>query len=101
MHSSEIVCHHGTQDSQVEFTWSSGGGFFRPYAVKGAQLGELRETIKLVRTALGRLVHAINQSTDAQPPWEPSYELAEAGFRLYNYLLPTEDETATKVRRWL
>ena len=35
------------------------------------------------------------------PPWEPSYELAEAGFRLFNCLLPPEDETAHKVRRWL
>ena len=37
----------------------------------------------------------------AATPWEPSFELAEAGFRLYNYLLPSEDETAHKVRRWL
>ena len=101
MHTNEIVCQVTNQENQVEFIWSSGGGFFRPYALKGVQVGELRQTIILVRAALGRLVHSINQSKDTDPPWEPSYELAEAGFRLYNYLLPTEDETASKVRRWL
>ena len=34
-------------------------------------------------------------------PWEPSYGLAEAGFRLYNCLLPTEEDTAKKVRQWI
>ena len=101
MHSTGIVCQVTNQESQLDFTWSSGGGFFRPYAVSGAQLGELRETIKLVRKALGDLVHAINESQEGQAPWERSYELAEAGFRLHNYLLPTEDQTASKIRRWL
>ena len=49
----------------------------------------------------GSLVFAINRAGADPTPWEPSYELAEAGFRLFNYLLPSEDETARKVRRWL
>src|SRR5262249_10223739 len=46
------------------------------------------------------LVFALNR---VEPPtsWEPSFELAEAGFRLFNNLLPTDDETARKVRHWL
>ena len=47
------------------------------------------------------LVFAFNQKGAGPPPWEHSYELAEAGFRLFNCLLPSEDETAGKVRRWL
>ena len=101
MHSSEIVCQVTNQDSQVEFTWSLGGGFFRPYVVAGAQLAELREATRSVRKALEAVVYALNQAGDGPAPWEPSYELAEAGFRLHNYILPTEDETARKVRRWL
>src|SRR3954447_24032781 len=101
MLSSEIVCQVANQDSQVEFTWSSGGGFFRPYLVSGAQLAELREATRAVRKALEGMVYALNQAGEGVAPWEPSYELAEAGFRLYNYILPTEDEAAKKVRRWL
>ncbi len=97
---SEIVCQVGNQAGQVEFIWSSRGGFFRPYVVTGTQLIELRLAADQTRAALESLVFALNQ--DGSPtPWEPSFELAEAGFRLFNDLLPTEDETARKVRRWL
>jgi tetratricopeptide (TPR) repeat protein len=101
MHSSEIVCQVTNQDNQVEFTWSSGGGFFRPYVVAGTQLAELREATRSVRKALEVMVYALNKAGDGPGPWEPAYELAEAGFRLFNYVLPTEDETSRKVRRWL
>ena len=47
------------------------------------------------------MVFALNQDGAAATPWEPSFELAEAGFRLFNNLLPSEDETARKIRRWL
>ena len=47
------------------------------------------------------MVYALNESGDGPVPWEPSYALAEAGFRLYNCLLPTEEDTAKKVRRWI
>src|SRR3954447_15403455 len=97
---SEIVCQVSNQAGQVEFIWSSHGGFFRPYVVSGPQLTELRQAADQTRVALEALVFALNQD-GAAPPWEPSLELAEAGFRLFNYLLPTEDETARKVRRWL
>ena len=98
---SEIVCQVGNQAGQVEFIWSSRGGFFQPYVVTGTQLTELRQAADQTRVALEALVFALNQDGGAPPPWEPSYELAEAGFRLFNYLLPSEDETARKVRRWL
>ncbi len=101
MHTSGIVCQVTNQDSQVEFTWSSGGGFFRPYVVAGAQLAELREATRSVRKALQGVVYALNLAGDGPVPWEPSYELAEAGFRLHNYILPTEDDMARKIRRWL
>ena len=52
MPSSEIVCQVTNQDSQVEFTWSMGGGFYRPYVVAGAQLAELRKATRLVRIYL-------------------------------------------------
>ena len=97
----EIVCQVSNRENQVEFIWSAGGGYFRPYTVAGAQLGELREATRTVRKALGEMVSALNFAGDGAAAWEPAYGLAEAGFRLYNYLLPSEDETAKKIRRWL
>jgi hypothetical protein len=98
---SEIVCQVLNRETQVELIWSSGGGFFRPYAIAGSKLLELREATKSVRTALGDMVCTLNDSGDGPVPWEPSYALAEAGFRLYNCVLPTEEDTAKKVRRWI
>ena len=60
----EIVCQVTNQDSQVEFTWSLGGGFFRPYVVAGAQLTELREATRSVRKALEAVVYALDQAGD-------------------------------------
>src|SRR5271166_4901778 len=97
---SEIVCQVGNRADQVEFIWSSRGGYFKPYVVAGTQLTELRQAADQTRTVLESLVFALNRD-GATTPWEPSFELAEAGFRLFNYLLPSEDETAHKVRRWL
>jgi tetratricopeptide (TPR) repeat protein len=97
----EIVCQVSNREGQVEFIWSSHGGYFRPYTITGGQLGELREAAQSVRKALGEVVYAQNQAGDGPLPGEPAYALAEAGFRLYNYLLPSEDETARKVRKWL
>ena len=98
---SEVVCQVLNRESQVELVWSSRGSFFRPYVIAGAKLGELREATQTVRKALGEMVYTLNQSGDGPVPWEPSYSLAEAGFRLYNCLLPTEEDTAKKVRRWI
>jgi hypothetical protein len=110
---SEIVCQVGNQAGQVELIWSSHGGFFRPYVISGQQLTELRRAADRsatgpstsekpsCREALETLVFALNGAGAGPPPWEPSYGLAEAGFRLFNCLLPPEDETAKKVRRWL
>src|SRR4051812_6378305 len=105
----EIVCQVGNQAGRVELIWSTRGGFFRPYVVSGTQLAELRQAASgpstpekpSCREALERLVFAMNRAGEESPPWETSFELAEAGFRLFNSLLPTEDETARKVRRWL
>ena len=97
----EIVCQFSNREGQVELVWSSGGGFFKPYSIAGVQLGELRESTHQVRKALGEMVFAQNQAGEGPAAWEPDYALAEAGFRLYNYLLPSEDDTARKVRKWL
>jgi hypothetical protein len=110
---SEIVCQVGNQAGQVEFIWSSHGGFFRPYTISGTQLAELRRAADRsvngrltserpsCREALETLVFAFNKKGAEPLSWEYCYELAEAGFRLFNCLLPSEDETAGKVRRWL
>ena len=58
---SEIVCQVGNQAGQVEFIWSSRGGFFRPYVVTGTQLTELRQAADQTRVALESLVFALNQ----------------------------------------
>ena len=98
---SEIVCQVGNQASQVEFIWSSRGGYFKPYVVAGMQLTELRQAADQTRKALEELVFTLNDVGSGPAPWEPSFRLVEAGFRLFNYLLPSEDETAHKVRCWL
>jgi formylglycine-generating enzyme required for sulfatase activity len=98
---SEVVCQVSNQAGAVEFIWSSRGGFFRPYVVSGTELTELRQAADQTREALEKLVFTLNDADVGTPPWEPAYELAEAGFRLHNYLLPSEDETAHKVHRWL
>ncbi len=110
---SEVVCQVGTQADQVELVWSSRGGYFKPYVISGTQLTELRQAAdrsttgpsiskKLsCREALERLVFALNKAGKDPPPWEPSFELADAGFRLYNNLFPQADDMALKVRRWL
>ena len=100
MHSSEIVCQVANQDSQVEFTGRRAVGSSGPTRHRGAT-GRAPRGDRAVRKALEGMVYALNQAGRRRGPWEPCYELAEAGFRLYNYLLPTEDETAKKVRRWL
>ena len=51
---SEIVCQVSNRESQVELVWSSGGGFFRPYLIAGAKLGELREATQTVRRPWGK-----------------------------------------------
>ena len=109
----DITCKLCNLHDRAEVTWSSRGGFFRPYVITGAALTELRQAAdrsttgpsiseKLsCREALERLVITLNWAEEDPPPWEPSFELAEAGFRLHNHLLPQADETALKVCRWL
>ena len=55
---SEIVCQVGNHADQVEFIWSSRGGYFKPYVVAGTQLTELRQAAgqtrrQAVREAVG------------------------------------------------
>ncbi|QEH38433.1 WD domain, G-beta repeat [Aquisphaera giovannonii] len=98
---SEIVCQVDNRADAVELVWSAGGGFFEPYAISGTQLAELRAEARKARDALERLVLAHNEAGSGPPPWEPSFDLATAGFRLYRKLLPGGDRTALKVRGWL
>ena len=101
----DIVCQviNRDRDDRIEFIWSAGGGFFDPYIVRGTELAELRTTADHVRDVLETLVVALNRTQGQMEaiPWELSYEFAEAGFRLFNDLLPPEDSTAKVVRRWL
>src|SRR4051794_32629626 len=79
---SEVVCQVGNQAGQVEFIWSSRGGFFDPYVIDGTRLAELRQAAgrpasgpsasgrPSCRQALERLVFALNQAGDGPTPWE-------------------------------
>lgn len=98
---SDVMCQLSNQSDQAEVIWSSRGGFFRPYTISGTQLAALRESVHQTRNSLWQMVSNLNLVGSEPVPWESSYELAEAGFRLFNYLLPSVDETAHKVRRWL
>ncbi|QEH32544.1 WD domain, G-beta repeat [Aquisphaera giovannonii] len=98
---SEVICQVTNHADRVELVWSSRGGFFRPYAIAGAELAELRDAAARARKALEVLVHALNSSGQGPMPWEPAFGLVEAGFELYNRLLPGGDDTASRVREWL
>ncbi len=98
---SEIVCQVSNQAGQVEFIWSSRGGFFRPYVVTGMQLTDLRQAADRTRDALEKLIFTLNDVGSGPASWEPYYELAEAGYRLYNNLLPKADDAVKKIRDWL
>ena len=101
----DIVCQviNRDRDDRIEFIWSAGGGFFDSYIVRGTELAELRTTADHVRDGLETLVVTLNRTQGQMEaiPCELSYGLAEAGFRLFNDLLPPEDSTAKVVRRWL
>jgi WD40 repeat protein len=101
----DIVCQVINRDrsDRIEFIWSAGGGFFDPYIVEGTELTELRTTADQVRDVLETLVVALNRTHGQMEaiPWELSYEFAEAGSRLFNDILPSENSTAKIVRRWL
>ena len=87
-------------DRRVEFIWSSRGGFFPPYVIEG----RLRNLASCAgadrREAPADLVEDLNRAGDA-PPRESAYKLAEAGYKLFQEILPGDDETARKVGGWL
>ena len=97
----DVVCQVTNQPTQVELIWSSRGGFFRPYLIRGPQLAELRQSARSAREALMDMVVDMNTAGDSPTSGQSSYELAVAGSMLYNSLVPAEDETAGKVKRWL
>jgi hypothetical protein len=96
----DITCQLSNQHDGVEVIWSSRGGFFRPYVITGDELTKLSQAAEQSRKALDDLVRDLLNGM-GPTSWEPSYELAETGFGLFNYLLPGHDKTAGKVRRWL
>ncbi|QEH32543.1 WD domain, G-beta repeat [Aquisphaera giovannonii] len=98
---SEVICQVTNHADRVELVWSSRGGFFRPYAIAGAELAELRDAAARARKALEVLVHALNTAGPQPMPWEPAFKVVEAGFELYNRLLPGGEDTARSVRNWL
>ena len=97
---SDVTCQISNQSNKVEVIWSSRGGFFQPYAISGGLLTELRRAADQTRYALEKVVYVLSQG-EASTPWEPSYELAKAGFQLFNCLLPMHVVTANEVRSWL
>src|SRR5262245_28453528 len=86
----EIVCQVTNRASQVEFIWSSRGGFFEPYVVSGQPLTELRQAANRsargpsgddkpsCREALEDLVSSMNRAGKGPVPCGPAYKLAEA-----------------------
>ncbi len=97
----DIVCQVFNRDDQVEFVWSSGGAFFKPYGVRGQQLKALRRAAGATRKTLETLVVAQNEAGDSPAPWDLAYQLAQAGAELFVNLIPSTDQTATNVLRWL
>ena len=69
---SEIVCQVGNRADQVEFIWSTRGGYFRPYVVSGTQLIELRQAAGQTRAALESVVYARSRGADDSGELRPS-----------------------------
>ena len=98
----DIVCQVINQDDQMEFIWSARGGFFDPYVIKKPGLTALRDNAVATRDALEALVKVWNTPGSEEEVRASSLELAEAGYQLFNRILPFyEIETAETIRDWL
>ena len=98
---SGIVCQVINQANRAEFTWSQGGGSFRPYVVEGMEWQGLRDLCQQARAGLAKLVDALNRGAPEAEHGPLAYGLAEVGFKLYNRILPNSDPTSKSVRTWL
>ena len=98
----DIVCQVINQDDQMEFIWSARGGFFDPYVIKKPGLTALRDNAVATRDALEALVRVWNTPGSEEAVRASSLELAEAGYQLFNRILPFyEIGTAETIRNWL
>ena len=84
----DIVCQVINQDDQMEFIWSERGGFFEPYVIKKPGLTALRDNAVATRKALEALVRAWNTPGSEEEVRTSSLGLAEAGYQLFNRILP-------------
>jgi WD40 repeat protein len=99
-----VVCQVINQDDQMEFIWSAGGGFFDPYVIKRPDLTALRNDAATTREALEKLVSVRNNPGSPEKEGVASRELAEAGYQLFNRILPffrAEASTSKAIRGWL
>jgi tetratricopeptide (TPR) repeat protein len=105
-----IVCQVFNRDDLIQFTWSLHGGFFPTYTIteERGRLAELRNQARETREALGEVVTALNLGVEATVR-DRSAELARAGYRLYECILPRSKvivgeellAPARTVREWL
>jgi len=106
----DIVCQVFNKDDRIQFTWSLRGGFFPTYTItkERGRLTDLRNQARKTRDALGEVVRALNEGASTEVR-ERSAELAEAGYGLYECILPQPRRTvgeesiasACAVRQWL
>src|SRR5262245_60362746 len=99
----QIICKIHARAKQVGIQWREGSASFYPYFLRSIHLqGFLRRRVD-ARKALRRVVDLCwNGQSTAVP--QACYELAQAGFRLYEAIFRPEQkqyDAAQEVRRWL
>ena len=76
-----VVCMINIESDRATFTWSEGPASFEPYKLEGMVYKDFKEIAAEAREKLANLVQDYLIDEQAMP--KSAFELAEAGFELY------------------
>ena len=97
-----VVCLVNVEPERATFTWAEGPASFEPYQLEGLDFLDFKDFAENTREKLSNLVKDYLLSPENVP--QASYELAEAGYELYQQIFnPGVDDAprAKRVRSWL
>ena len=99
---SHVVCLVDVEPDTATFTWSEGPAAFEPFTLGGIVFQDFRELVATLRQKLPGLVMDYLQDDQNLPT--SSYELAVAGYAVYEAIFDPGAEQAgraRRVRKWL
>ena len=97
-----VVCMINIESDRATFTWSEGPASFEPYKLEGMVYKDFKEIAAEAREKLANLVQDYLIDEQAMP--KSAFELAEAGFELYQAMFKPgaeQSRQAKQVRKWL